>query len=145
MQFRIGVHLGDIIEKPDGTVYGDGVNIAARLQALADPGGITVSDSVRNAVKGKASTGFEDMGEQQVKNIAEPVRVFRVVLDAKADATAVIAAPTLALPDKPSLAVLPFTNLSGDPEQEYFADGVVDDIISALSRVRAFFFIAPKS
>jgi adenylate cyclase len=145
MQFRIGVHLGDIIEKSDGTVYGDGVNIAARLQALAEPGGITVSDSVRNAVKGKASTGFQDMGEQQVKNIAEPVQVFRVVIKAQVEAGGAIAKPPLALPDKPSLAVLPFTNLSGDPEQEYFADGVVDDIISALSRVRAFFVIARNS
>jgi adenylate cyclase len=146
MRFRIGVHLGDVIEKADGTVYGDGVNIAARLQALAEVGGVTVSDSVRNAVKGKASTDFADMGEQQVKNIPEPVRAFRLVLKADASAAASEAPkPALELPDKPSLAVLPFTNMSGDPEQEYFADGVVDDIISALSRVRAFFVIARNS
>jgi adenylate cyclase len=145
MRFRIGVHLGDVIEKADGTVYGDGVNIAARLQGLAEHGGIAVSESIRTAVKGKVSASFEDQGEQQVKNIAEPVRVFRVVLKAHVDAAGAIAAPALALPDKPSLAVLPFTNLSGDPEQEYFADGVVDDIISALSRVRAFFVIARNS
>ena len=145
MRFRIGVHLGDVIEKADGSVYGDGVNIAARLEGLAEPGGITVSESIRTAVKGKVRASFEDQGAQQVKNIAEPVRVFRVVLKVQADETGTIAKPGLALPDKPSLAVLPFTNMSGDPEQEYFADGVVDDIISALSRVRAFFVIARNS
>ena len=145
MRFRIGVHLGDVIEKADGSVYGDGVNIAARLEGLAEPGGITVSESIRTAVKGKVRASFEDQGAQQVKNIAEPVRVFRVVLKVQAEAAGTIAKPALALPDKPSLAVLPFTNMSGDPEQEYFADGVVDDIISALSRVRAFFVIARNS
>ncbi len=147
MRFRIGVHLGDVIEKADGTVYGDGVNIAARLQALAEVGGITISDSIRNAVRGKVTAIFVDQGEQQVKNIPHPVRAFAVRTEGRA---AIKLAPAvgeidLSLPDKPSLAVLPFTNLSGDLEQEYFADGVVDDIISALSRVRAFFVIARNS
>jgi adenylate cyclase len=144
MQFRIGVHLGDIIEKSDGTVYGDGVNIAARLQALADPGGITVSDSVRNAVKGNASIGFQDMGEQQVKNIPEPVRSYRVSTEGSTapKPSHAVGEIDLSLPDKPSIAVLPFTNMSGDPEQEYFADGMVEDIITELSRFQRLFVIA---
>lgn len=144
MQFRIGVNLGDVLVDAAG-IYGDGVNIAARLESLAAPGGICISRSVHDQVKNRLALEFEDLGELQVKNIAEPVRVFRVVLKASVDAAGAIGKPTLALPDKPSLAVLPFTNLSGDPEQEYFADGVVDDIISALSRVRAFFVIARNS
>jgi adenylate cyclase len=145
MRFRIGVHLGDLIEKADGSVYGDGVNIAARLQALAEPGGITVSESIRAAVKGKVGASFEDRGEQQVKNIAEPVHVFLVAGSAAAaPATAAIrTAPPV--PDRPSLAVLPFSNLSGDPEQDYFADGMVEDIITALARMGAFFVIARNS
>ena len=145
MQFRVGVHLGDLIEKADGTVYGNGVNIAARLQALAEPGGITVSESIRTAVKGKVSAAFEDRGEQTVKNIPEPVRVFLVagVGAAPPAAAAIRAAPPV--PDRPSLAVLPFSNMSGDPEQEYFADGMVEDIITALARMGAFFVIARNS
>jgi adenylate cyclase len=145
MHFRIGVHLGDLIEKADGTVYGNGVNIAARLQALAEPGGITVSESIRTAVKGKVGATFEDRGEQLVKNIPEPVRVFLI---AGAAATAPATASTQAtpsLPDRPSLAVLPFSNLSGDPEQDYFADGMVEEIITALARMGAFFVIARNS
>jgi adenylate cyclase len=153
MLFRIGVHLGDVIEKVDGTVYGDGVNLAARLQELAEPGGITISESVRTAVKGRVDASFLDQGEQAVKNIPDPLRVFKVISGPQAPSLTRFVAEAvldrgdahLPLPDKPSLAVLPFTNLSGDPEQEYFADGVVDDIISALSRVRAFFVIARGS
>jgi adenylate cyclase len=149
MLFRIAVHLGDVIEKRDGTVYGDGVNIAARLQALAEPGGVTISESVRSAVKGKLDASFLDQGEQTVKNTAEPLHAFKVIAGAQAPALSRFAeagrTDDLPLPDKPSLAVLPFTNLSNDPEQEYFADGVVDDIISALSRVREFFVIARAS
>ena len=144
MRFRIGVHLGEIIEKADGTVYGDGVNIAARLESLAEPGGITVSDSVRNAVRGKVGARFEDQGEHTVKNIAEPVRVFRAK---PTEGGATQPAPPageidLSLPDKPSIAVLPFDNMSGDPEQAYFADGIVEDIITELSRFQSLFVIA---
>ncbi|HEY2976393.1 MAG TPA: adenylate/guanylate cyclase domain-containing protein, partial [Burkholderiaceae bacterium] len=131
MRFRIGVHMGDVIEKADGTVYGDGVNIAARLQALAEPGGITVSDAVHGAVRGKLGASFVDEGEQPVKNIAHPVRAFRLVPPQPPPA----AVPALRLPDRPSLAVLPFTNMSGDPEQEYFADGITEDIITDCSKI----------
>lgn len=114
MRFRIGVHLGDVIEKGDGTIYGDGVNIAARLEGLAEPGGIAVSDSIRNAVKGKVSASFEDRGEQKVKNIAEPVRAYRVGPRDKPvpKPMAGIGEIDLSIPDKPSIAVLPFTNMS---------------------------------
>ncbi len=164
MRFRIGIHLGDVIAKADGTVYGDGVNIAARLEGLAEPGGITVSESIRTAVKGKVAAGFEDQGEQQVKNIAEPVRAWlvrlggnetgRVPVASAATAppetavnavAAVIGAIDLSLPDKPSIAVLPFDNMSGDPEQAYFADGIAEDIITALSRFRQFHVTARNS
>ena len=149
MRFRIGVHLGDVMEKADGTIYGDGVNIAARLVGLAAPGGTTVSDSVRNAVRGKVSATFEDQGEQQVKNIAHPVRAFRMTAAGQAASAAAVAsppsAPALRLPDKPSLAVLPFTNMSGDPEQEYFADGITEDIITDVSRISGLFVIARNS
>ena len=150
MRFRIGVHLGDVIEKADGSVYGDGVNIAARLQALAEPGGITVSDAVRGAVRGKVAASFDDQGEQAVKNIAEPVRAFAVRAEGIVPATATQARPAvgqidLSLPDKPSIAVLPFVNMSGDPEQEYFTDGITEDIITELSRFHSLFVIARNS
>jgi adenylate cyclase len=146
MRFRIGVHMGDLIEKADGTVYGDGVNIAARLQGLAEPGGITISDAVQGAVRGKVSATFVDQGEQQVKNIPHPVRAFAVRADGSATAPAAASTrATPSLPDRPSLAVLPFSNMSGDPEQEYFADGMVEDIITALARMGAFFVIARNS
>ncbi|UCC74102.1 MAG: hypothetical protein JSV86_05960 [Gemmatimonadota bacterium] len=148
MRFRIGVHLGDVIEKRDGTVYGDGVNIAARLQALAEPGGLWVSDAVRGAMKSRIAASFEDCGEQQMKNIAEPVRAHRVRTETAATtqatfkATASVTEVDLSLPDKPSIAVLPFTNMSGDPDQEYLADGMVEDIITELSRFQGLFVIA---
>jgi adenylate cyclase len=126
-------------------VYGDGVNIAARLQALAEPGGITVSESIRSAVKGKVAAGFEDQGEQVVKNIADPVRAWRLRTGAVQPAAPSIAAIDLSLPDKPSIAVLPFTNMSGDPEQEYFTDGMTEDIITELSRFHSLFVIARNS
>jgi len=147
MRFRIGVHLGDVIEKTDGTVYGDGVNIAARLQALAEPGGVVVSQSIRTAVKGNIEAGFEDLGKQTVKNIAEPIRAYRIA-DATGDPPAPkpsVAEIDLSLPDKPSIAVLPFNNMSGDPEQEYFTDGVSEDVITELSRFRSLFVIARNS
>ena len=147
MRFRVGVHLGDLIEKPDGTVYGDGVNIAARLEGLAEPGGITVSEAIRGSVRGKVRARFEDQGEQQVKNIPEPVRTYRIRPEAAlmppSKASSVEA--ELTLPDKPSIAVLPFTNMSGDPEQEYFADGITEDIITDISRVSGLFVIARNS
>jgi|tagenome__1003787_1003787.scaffolds.fasta_scaffold20929232_2 adenylate cyclase len=143
LQLRIGVNLGDIIIEEDGDVYGDGVNVAARLEQLAEPGGISISGSVYDQIEGKIDRTFENRGEQQVKNIARPVRVYAL---GGADPTVTPKhAKSLPHPDRPSLAVLPFTNMSGDPEQEYFADGVVEDIITALSRIRWFFVIARNS
>ena len=142
MRFRIGVHLGDVIEKDDGTIYGDGVNIAARLEGLALPGGITVSDAVECALRNKVTARFVDQGEQSVKNIAHPVRAFRVQASASARAPA---APTDApdpASDKPSIIVLPFVNMSGVAEQEYFADGLTEDILTDLSRFRELFVIS---
>ena len=146
MRFRIGVHLGDVIEKADGSVYGDGVNIAARLQGLAQPGGVTVSDAVRGAVRGRVVAEFVDQGEQHVKHIDHPVRAFRIALAGAVPSSAGAAAEeALRLPDKPSLAVLPFTNMSGDPEQEYFADGITEDIITDVSTISGLFVIARNS
>ena len=150
LPFRIGIHLGDVIEKADGTVYGDGVNIAARLQALAEPGGIIISDAVRGAVRGKVAARFDDKGEQAVKNMTEPVRAFAVRAEGPAPTVATRPRPAvgqidLSLPDKPSIAVLPFVNMSGDPEQEYFTDGITEDIITELSRFHSLFVIARNS
>ncbi|MBI4591035.1 MAG: hypothetical protein HY725_19585 [Candidatus Rokubacteria bacterium] len=147
MRFRVGVHLGDVIEKSDGTVYGAGVNMAARLEALAEPGGIAVSDGVHGVVRGRVAARFEDQGERAVKNIPDPVRVFYVRDDDSAASRPIEAAsdPGRALPERPAIAVLPFTNMSGDPEQEYFADGMVEDIITALSRFKELFVIARNS
>ena len=147
MRFRIGVHLGDLIEKADGTVYGDGVNIAARLEGLAAPGGVTISDAVRGSVKSLADTVFTDLGPQTVKNIPEPVRAFRVHRGSAGPAPSAPAArePAPALPDKPSIAVLPFSNMSTDPEQEHFADGMTEDLITDLSRVSGLFVVARNS
>jgi adenylate cyclase len=145
IEFRVGVNLGDIIVE-DKDIYGDGVNIAARLEGLAEPGGVCISRTVRNQVRDKLPYAFEDLGEQSAKNIARPVRVYRVILEGGAAAGGPQPLATaLSLPDKPSIAVLPFQNMSGDPEQEFFADGVAEDIITALSRVRWFFVIARNS
>jgi adenylate cyclase len=191
MEFRIGVNLGDVMV--DGEqIYGDGVNVAARLESLADPGGICISRTVHENIRNKLPLNYEDLGEQAVKNIAEPVRVFRVMLDGGTTRTttraterslrkhwrggvfslaglALIAAvivfvqhlslrpptttasihpaqsPALTLPDKPSIVVLPFTNMSGDQEQEYFSDGITDDLTTALSRLPDLFVIARTS
>ena len=128
IEFRMGINLGDIM-KDGRDIYGDGVNVAARLEALAEPGGICVSRVVRDQVRDKLAFSFEDIGEQQVKNIARPIRVHRILVGEGAGrsepATGAAANSPLALPDKPSIAVLPFQNMSGDPEQEYFADGML--------------------
>ncbi len=146
MRFRIGVHLGDVMEKADGTVYGDGVNIAARLQGLAEPGGITVSESVRTAVRTKVAADFEDQGEQQVKNIVEPVRAFRVRVDgAAAPKRATAEAQFRATAGMPSIAVLPFQNMSGEADQEYFSDGITEDLITDLSNLSGVLVIARNS
>jgi len=182
MRFRIGLNLGDVIEEDDGTIYGDGVNVAARMEALADEGGICISSTIHDAVEGKLDFGFDFMGERPVKNIEKPVRVYRVraeqteptdkarqrlLVPVLAGTTAVVAIavaasliwwpekttpedahvgataadPVLALPTGPSIAVLPFDNLSGDPEQDYFADGITDEIITGLTRFRDLFVI----
>ena len=175
MHFRIGIHLGDIHEKVDGTIYGDGVNVAARLEAMASPGGVTVSDMIHGAVRGRLALNFEDLGEHTVKNIADPVRAYRVlgegeVVEAPKSRRPVIVAglvgalvvvvglvawqfvgssilaslddPGLTVADGPSIAVLPFDNMSGDPEHEYFADGLTEELITALSRFQDMKVIA---
>jgi adenylate cyclase len=148
MRFRIGLHVGDVMV--DGAnLLGDGVNVAARLEGLAEPGGICVSRVVRDQVRDRLDVLFEDMGEQQVKNIERPVRVHRILLGEQSHAsrgsTSASAPHALSLPDKPSLAVLPFQNMSSDPEQEFFADGIAEDIITALSRYPSLFVIARNS
>jgi adenylate cyclase len=140
IQLRIGINLGDVIVDEQGDVFGDGINIAARLEGLAAPGGILISGKVQSEVEGKLDLRFEDRGEQQLKNMSKPVRAFAVRSGAEKENR-----PALVLPDKPSIAVLPFQNMSGDPEQEYFADGVVEDIITALSRFKSLFVIARNS
>jgi adenylate cyclase len=149
IEFRMGINVGDII-KDGRDIYGDGVNVAARLEALAEPGGICVSRVVRDQVRDKLGFAFEDMGEQQVKNIARPIRVHRIRLVDEESAPSPspshqVTAPPLALPDKPSVAVLPFTNMSGDPEQEFVSDGIAEDVITALSRYPSLFVIARNS
>jgi adenylate cyclase len=155
IELRIGINLGDVIVEGDD-LYGDGVNIAARIEALADAGGVSVSNTVHDHVRDRLPFVFEDLGKQQVKNIARPVRVYRVRPEGPLPSPPPRAGegsapgaraepPPLALPDKPSIAVLPFQNMSGDPEQEYFADGMVEEIITALSRIRWLFVIARNS
>ncbi|RWQ40344.1 MAG: adenylate/guanylate cyclase domain-containing protein [Mesorhizobium sp.] len=140
IRFRIGVNLGDVVCEEDGDLYGDGVNIAARLESIADPGAVVVSGTAYDHLQGKLDGGFTLLGDLRLKNIERPVRAYRV----ETDASASVAAPP-PLPTKPSIAVLPFTNMSGDPDQEYFADGLVEDIITGLSRVNSFFVIARNS
>jgi TolB-like protein/class 3 adenylate cyclase/Flp pilus assembly protein TadD len=166
IEFRMGINLGDIIIE-DGDIFGDGVNIAARLEALAEPGGICLSAAAHEQVRDRLDIAFVDLGEQQVKNIARPVRVYRIPItltlptaasplstppphathagEGSARSARVGAAPTLALPDKPSLAVLPFQNLTGDAEQEYFVDGMVEEITTAIARLPWLFVIARNS
>ena len=147
IEFRIGIHVGDIIID-ENDIFGDGVNIAARLEGIAEPGGVCISDDAQRQVRGKVDFACDDLGLQTLKNIAEPMRAWRVQLQSVAKAQPEFTAgqaPALALPDKPSIAVLPFQNMSGDPEQEYFADGMVEEIITALSRFKWLFVIARNS
>jgi len=144
IELRIGINLGDVIVEGED-LYGDGVNIAARIEALADAGGVFVSNTVYDHVRDRLPFHFQDLGEQQVKNIARPVRVYRVRDVRGTQSTPATTPPALPLPDKPSIAVLPFQNMSGDAEQEYFVDGMVEEIITALSRIRWLFVIARNS
>jgi adenylate cyclase len=143
IEFRMGFNVGDIIIE-DGDIFGDGVNISARLEALAEPGGICLSAAAHEQVRDRLDIAFDDLGEQQVKNIASPVRTYAVALGASSRAALPVRAP-LPLPDKPSLAVLPFRNLTGDAEQEYFVDGMVEEITTAIARLRWLFVIARNS
>jgi len=140
IEFRIGINVGDIIID-EGDIYGDGVNIAARIEPLAEPGGVSMSDNTYQQIKGKLPFDVTDLGELELKNIAQPVRVYRVALDGAAAA----APKPLNLPDKPSIVVLPFDNMSAEPGQDYIADGIVEAITAALSRIRSFFVIARSS
>jgi adenylate cyclase len=149
IEYRIGIHVGDIIIEDDD-IFGDGVNIAVRLEGIADPGGICISDDAHRQVRGKVESTLEDMGVQILKNIAEPMRAWRVRLDGSARATepaksAIETAQPLALPDKPCIAVLPFQNMSDDPDQDHFADGIVEDIITGLSRFQWLSVVARNS
>jgi adenylate cyclase len=145
IEFRIGINLGDvIIEGRD--LFGDGVNIAARLEGLAEPGGICISQTVLDHARGKVAFEVEDLGEQALKNIVQPIHVYRLLLGSSRGRTVPRSSePAMALPDKPSIAVLPFQNMSGDPEQDYFADGIVEEITTSLSRIRWLFVIARNS
>ena len=149
IEYRIGIHVGDVmIDEND--IFGDGVNIAARLESLADPGGICLSDDAQRHIRGKVDIALEDMGSQNLKNIVEPMRAWRLKVNASvvpimSTTPSAKTAQALAIPDKPSIAVLPFQNLSNDPDQEYFADGMVEDITTALSRFKALFVIARNS
>src|SRR6202011_430195 len=149
IEFRIGIHVGDVIFD-DNDIFGDGVNIAARLEGIAEPGGVCMSDDAYRQVRGKVEITCDDMGQQSLKNIADPMRAWRVRLTGQTPSavnsgSAVSQPRVLPLPDKPSIAVLPFQNMSGDPEQDYFADGMVEDIITSLSRFKALFVIARNS
>jgi adenylate cyclase len=144
LRLRIGLNLGDVIVGHDGDLYGDGITIAVRLEGITDPGGILISEKVYSEVEGKLNVGFEDRGELQLKNISRPVRAYAVCAAAPGAPVSKSGA-VLSLPDKPSIVVLPFHNLSSDPEQEFFADGMVEEIITALSRFKALFVIARNS
>jgi TolB-like protein/class 3 adenylate cyclase len=138
IELRMGIHVGDVLIEEDD-IFGDGVNVAARLEGIAEPGGICFSRAAFEQVEGKIDASFEDGGDQQLKNIARPIRIYRI------NFTAPVRSATLMLPAKPSIAVLPFQNMSGDPEQDYFADGMVEDIITGLSRIKWLFVIARNS
>jgi adenylate cyclase len=150
IEFRIGIHLGDVVEESDGDLMGDGVNIAARLEGIAEPGGVCISDDAQRQIRGKVDAAFDDMGEQALKNIVEPMRAWRIqignaALPRLSKAISAGSGLLLALPDKLSIAVLPFQNMSGDIQQEYFADGIAEDIITELSRYPDLFVVARNS
>src|SRR4029079_11460555 len=150
IEFRIGIHLGDVVEESDGDLMGDGVNIAARLEGVAQPGAICLSDDAYRQVRSRLDLVINDLGETKLKNIADPMRIYSIKVGNAEQAQPRPTAQTdhsarLALPDKPSIAVLPFSNMSGDPEQEYFVDGIVEEIITALSRFQNLFVIARNS
>jgi adenylate cyclase len=140
IELRIGIHVGDIIIEEDD-IFGDGVNIAARLEGIAEPGGVCISDDAFRQVRDKIDVAFEDAGDQQLKNIARPVRVYRIQLGKTATKVEKVSAS----PNRPSIAVLPFQNMSGDPEQEYFAEGMVDEIITGLSRIKWLLVVSRNS
>jgi adenylate cyclase len=147
IEFRIGIHVGDVVEEADGDLMGDGVNIAARLEGICDPGGIVLSAAAHEHARDRFKGAFVDLGEKVLKNIARPIRAYGLTLrrsDDKSD-PGFQKPPSLSLPDKPSIAVLPFQNMSGDPEQDYFADGMVEDIVTGLSRIKWLFVIARNS
>ena len=149
IEFRIGIHVGDIIIADDD-IFGDGVNIAVRIEGIAEPGGISISDDAHRQIRGKVDITFEDTGSQSLKNIAEPMRVWRIEVNSPTTPRVSIPsfandAEPLALPDGPSIAVLPFQNMSDDPDQDYFADGVVDEIITALSRFKDTLFVIARN
>jgi adenylate cyclase len=149
IEFRIGIHVGDIIVD-ENDIFGDGVNIAARLEGIAEPGGVCISDDAHRQVRGKVDTPFDDMGSQTLKNIAEPMRVWRMRISGEAASASPQSAffgplQSRPVPDKPSVAVLPFQNMSGDPEQEYFADGIAEDVLTTLSKIQELLVIARNS
>jgi TolB-like protein/class 3 adenylate cyclase/Tfp pilus assembly protein PilF len=144
IEYRVGVHVGDVVEEADGDLMGDGVNIAARLEGICEPGGIVLSSAAHEHARDRVKEVFVDLGERTLKNIARSVHAYSVAWDRKA-ATSYETSPKLSLPDKPSIAVLPFQNMSGDPEQEYFAEGMVEDIVTGLSRIKWLFVIARNS
>ena len=146
IEFRLGIHVGDIVQESDGDLMGDGVNIAARLESICEPGGVCLSRSAYEQVRDRVKESFIDLGEKQLKNIARPIHAYGIARDNRhAPSDALSDKPALSLPDKPSIAVLPFQNMSGDPEQEYFADGMVEDITTGLSRIKWLFVIARNS
>jgi adenylate cyclase len=142
IEFRIGIHLGDVVEESDGDLMGDGVNIAARLESICEPGGVCLSRAAYEQVRDRLKEPFVDLGEKALKNIARPIHAYGIARNTQDQLSD---KPTLSLPDKPSIAVLPFENMSGDPEQDYFADGMVEDIITGLSRIKWLFVIARNS
>jgi adenylate cyclase len=146
IEFRVGIHLGDVVEETDGDLMGDGVNIAARLEGICEPGGLCLSGAAYEQVRDRVKETFVDLGQKALKNIARPIHVYGIAWNKQRRASEPASEkPTLSLPDKPSIAVLPFQNMSADPEQDYFADGMVEDIITGLSRIKWLFVIARNS